>query len=570
MKENNKRIFAGVATLATLAALAMPGAAMAADADGTITIDAGAGNTLAGHSLTAYRLASYTDAKASEDGTTLTSVSGNAVDAATEAWLKSALTASGATIKTGDSAASTLMRLTTSSKTLLTVADKLKDTAATSKVTAVKSNVTATTQSTTLTLPEGYYLIVDSEGVPILVSTTVGQATTMGGATLGRTLVKTNTTKILKEVKASDGSWKHNVAVSNGDTRDFRATFTVPSKLSVDTLTITDIMTGMSLVNGSLTLNTVDSKGAATPITPAADYYTTAVDGSKITITGKHKLMEDYEGKQVRIAYKAKITNASKAAAATNTIQVQQNLVPGITPPTTPPPSDKDTASTYDVRLKKVSAANPSTTLQGAQFRIHNDTADTWYTWTESTKQWSAAASEDKATTFTTDKNGVIDFTNLGMGTGNGRHRSACRGSSGTSSRRIWNRRRRATAGSTPGVGTCLRAWPRMDGRYSMFSSLMAAWSPDGFSFPLHAVRAGHVGAGAGVCVHSAGIFSRKRCSCRHCPKSIRPTPMNQHTIADMKSMTIRAMKFSVTGLFDRDLYCHLLSQPLIIIPRMP
>lgn len=416
MKENNKRIFAGVATLATLAALAMPGAAMAADADGTITIDAGAGNTLAGHSLTAYRLASYTDAKAGEDGTTLTSVSGNAVDAATEAWLKSALTASGATIKTGDSAASTLMRLTTSSKTLLTVADKLKDTAATSKVTAVKSNVTATTQSTTLTLPEGYYLIVDSEGVPILVSTTVGQATTMGGATLGRTLVKTNTTKILKEVKASDGSWKHNVAVSNGDTRDFRATFTVPSKLSVDTLTITDIMTGMSLVNGSLTLNTVDSKGAATPITPAADYYTTAVDGSKITITGKHKLMEDYEGKQVRIAYKTKITNASKAAAATNTIQVQQNLVPGITPPTTPPPSDKDTASTYDVRLKKVSAANPSTTLQGAQFRIHNDTADTWYTWTESTKQWSAAAGEDKATTFTTDKNGVIDFTNLGAG----------------------------------------------------------------------------------------------------------------------------------------------------------
>lgn len=417
MRENNKRIFAGVATLATLAALAMPGAAMAADATGTLTIDAGAGNTLAGHSLTVYRLASYTDAKASSDGKTLTSVSGNAVDAATEAWLKSALDASNVTIKTGDSAASTLMRLTTSSKTLLNVADKLKDTAATSKVTAVKSNVTATTQSTTLNLPEGYYLIVDTEGVPILVSTTVGQATTMGGATLGQTLVKSNTAKILKEVKSVDGSWKHNVAVSNGDTRDFRATFTVPNKLSVDTLTITDTMTGMSLVNGSLTLNTVDSKDAATPITPAADYYTTAVDGNTVTITGKHKLMEDYEGKQIRITYKAKITNASKAAAATNTIKVQQNLVPGITPPTTPPPTDTNTASTYNVQLKKVSAANPNTTLQGAQFRIHNDTADTWYTWTASTKQWSAAASEDKATTFTTDENGLIDFTNLGAGT---------------------------------------------------------------------------------------------------------------------------------------------------------
>lgn len=41
-----------------------------------------------------------------------------------------------------------------------------------------------------------------------------------------------------------------------------------------------------------------------------------------------------------------------------------------------------------------------------------------------------------------------------------------------------------ALPGSTPGVGACLRAWPRMDGRYSMLSSSTARSLPgEVFSF---------------------------------------------------------------------------------------
>ena len=42
--ENKKKFIAGVATMATLAALAAPGVAMASD--GTLTINAGTGSTL--------------------------------------------------------------------------------------------------------------------------------------------------------------------------------------------------------------------------------------------------------------------------------------------------------------------------------------------------------------------------------------------------------------------------------------------------------------------------------------------------------------------------------------------
>lgn len=56
---NMKKISAACATAAALAALCVPGAAFAAD--GTLTLNAGDGSTLAGHSFTVYKLATYND-----------------------------------------------------------------------------------------------------------------------------------------------------------------------------------------------------------------------------------------------------------------------------------------------------------------------------------------------------------------------------------------------------------------------------------------------------------------------------------------------------------------------------
>ena len=196
-----KKISAACATAAALAALCVPGAAFAAD--GTLTLNAGDGSTLAGHSFTVYKLANYNDVV--KDGANVKSVSASSPDAAADAWVKAALNKNGVTYNTseGRNAAEQLLRLQTDSNTLRKVAGTLQSTAVASKVTAVKTNQTSTTGSLNLTLPEGYYLVVDAQGIPILVSTTIGGATRMSnGQVLGSTQIKTNVTKIDKKIQA--------------------------------------------------------------------------------------------------------------------------------------------------------------------------------------------------------------------------------------------------------------------------------------------------------------------------------------------------------------------------------
>ena len=237
---DKRKISAVCATVAALAALCVPGSAAFA-ADGTLALNAGDGSTLAGHSFTVYKVAGYNDVV--KDGANVKSVSASSPDATTDAWVKAALNKNGVTYNTseGRNAAEQLLRLKTNSDTLRKVAGTLQSTAASSKVAAVKTNQTSATGSLNLTLPEGYYLVVDAQGIPILVSTTIGGSVRMSnGQTLGSTQIKTNVTKIDKKIKSVDGTWKDSAAATNGETRDFKATFTVPNKLAVDTITLED------------------------------------------------------------------------------------------------------------------------------------------------------------------------------------------------------------------------------------------------------------------------------------------------------------------------------------------
>ena len=131
-----KKISAACATAAALAALCVPGAAFAAD--GTLTLNAGDGSTLAGHSFAVYKLANYNDVV--KDGANVKSVSASSPDAAADAWVKAALNKNGVTYNTseGRNAAEQLLRLQTDSNTLRKVAGTLQSTAAASKVTAVR------------------------------------------------------------------------------------------------------------------------------------------------------------------------------------------------------------------------------------------------------------------------------------------------------------------------------------------------------------------------------------------------------------------------------------------------
>ncbi|RGJ09606.1 LPXTG cell wall anchor domain-containing protein [Bifidobacterium pseudocatenulatum] len=419
-----KKISAACATAAALAALCVPGAAFAAD--GTLTLNAGDGSTLAGHSFTVYKLANYNDVV--KDGANVKSVSASSPDAAADAWVKAALNKNGVTYNTseGRNAAEQLLRLQTDSNTLRKVAGTLQSTAAASKVTAVKTNQTSTTGSLNLTLPEGYYLVVDAQGIPILVSTTIGGATRMSnGQVLGSTQIKTNVTKIDKKIKSVDGTWKDSAAATNGEIRDFKAAFTVPNKLAVDTITLEDHMTGITYIDGSFHASVdgtdiTDQFGAIGKDKITAAAGKTQTDGTGFKTTSLQSLVDTYQGKQVTVTYQGKVVNASKANKAINQIILTSNWLPAVIPPDVPTPNpgtDETPVPTYDVNLKKISAADGNRTIQGAKFKIHNDSLNQWYTWDSASNQWTFGTDESKATEFSTDAQGVINFTRLGAGT---------------------------------------------------------------------------------------------------------------------------------------------------------
>ena len=411
-----KKISAACATAAALAALCVPGSAFAAD--GTLALNAGDGSTLAGHSFTVYKVANYNDVV--KDGANVKSVSASSPDATTDAWVKAALNKNGVTYNTseGRNAAEQLLRLKTDSDTLRKVAGTLQSTAASSKVAAVKTNQTSVTGSLNLTLPEGYYLVVDAQGIPILVSTTIGGSVRMSnGQTLGSTQIKTNVTKIDKKIKSVDGTWKDSAAATNGETRDFKATFTVPNKLAVDTITLEDHMTGIVYVDGSFHATTSSGTDVTNQFGTIGKDKVGNSDGTGFKVTSLQSLVDTYQGKQVTVTYRAKVVNAARANAAANTITVTSNWLPNITPPPATPPEDKVIVKTFDVNLKKISAADGTKTIQGAKFKLHNDTTNQWYTWNTASNQWTFTSDETKATEFATNASGVINLTRLGAGT---------------------------------------------------------------------------------------------------------------------------------------------------------
>lgn len=423
---DKRKISAVCATVAALAALCVPGSAAFA-ADGTLALNAGDGSTLAGHSFTVYKLANYTDVV--KDGANVKSVSAKHPDQATGDWIAAALKTNGVnySVDAGQNAAEQLLRLKTDTDTLRKVAGTLQSTAASSKVAAVKTNQTSVTGSLNLTLPEGYYLVVDAQGIPILVSTTIGGATRMSnGQTLGSTQIKTNVTKIDKKIKSVNGTWKDSAAATNGETRDFKATFTVPNKLAVDTITLEDHMTGIVYVDGSFHATTSSGTDITNQFgTIGKDKITAAAgktqtDGTGFKTTSLQSLVDTYQGKQVTVTYQGKVVNASKANQGLNQILITSNWLPNVVPPDVPTPgpgTDETPVPTYDVNLKKISAADGNKVIQGAKFKLHNDSLNQWYVWNTSSNQWTFTTDESKATEFSTNASGVINFTRLGAGT---------------------------------------------------------------------------------------------------------------------------------------------------------
>lgn len=456
------------ATASMLAGLAWPPSAMAADT--TITLQGADGASLAGHTFNVYQIGTYTGVVLKGN-----QISSLGIQGTTEsnAWADDAITiANGYDKDTSDDitkvggydAAGSIaaIDMAKQAKQLSNIQAALN--ASSRKPATVTGGADLTTQDATLniTVPkEGLYYITDSAGSPIIIGTKSGAGTAMSGApgrTLGVAVIKSKSVTTDKKVVvdrdgrqvSKQGDAADPVAVTVGDTVTHTIDVTVPN--TAVKFKLADAPAGQEYVKGSLK---VALSGTATDVTadtviydgvtqhgakalpgdatlkkedrtPADPDITVPAGGWALNAT---KLITTQGGKKITITYQSVVTKATAEKPSENSVSGTAIFKDGAHY-TVVTNGDKVDLKSYDFTLKKVSAADVNTLVDGAEFQIQR--GDKYLKLDTTTGEWSEAADQASATTFTTgDSNndgkvdhkdnaaqkGLIAFKGLGYGT---------------------------------------------------------------------------------------------------------------------------------------------------------
>ena len=456
------------ATASMLAGLALAPSAMAADT--TITLQGADGASLAGHTFNVYQIGTYTGVVLKGN-----QISSLGIQGTTEsnAWADDAITiANGYDKDTSDDitkvggydAAGSIaaIDMAKQAKQLSNIQAALN--ASSRKPATVTGGADLTTQDATLniTVPkEGLYYITDSAGSPIIIGTKSGAGTAMSGApgrTLGVAVIKSKSVTTDKKVVvdrdgrqvSKQGDAADPVAVTVGDTVTHTIDVTVPN--TAVKFELADAPAGQEYVKGSLK---VALSGTATDVTadtviydgetqhgakalpgdttlkkedgtPADPDITVPAGGWALDAT---KLITTQGGKKITITYQSVVTKATAEKPSENSVSGTAIFKDGAHY-TVVTNGDKVDLNSYDFTLKKVSAADVNTLVDGAEFQIQR--GDKYLKLDTTTGKWSEAADQASATTFTTgDSNndgkvndrddaaqkGLIAFKGLGYGT---------------------------------------------------------------------------------------------------------------------------------------------------------
>lgn len=383
MKNRNLALTAGILACA---ALMLPASATAAPSDMTqLTVT---GN-VAGHKLTAYKLGVFDNVTI--DGT-VAEATVSSVDDTTRRAIEAAARTAGITIASGQDPLDAVAR-----------ADAAKTHAfvnALSKTSSLKPAATVTGSGSTASLQvsEGWYLITDSMGLPMLVGTTIKSgsqtATSLGDTPLGRLVVKNTSVSVDKKVNDED-----NDSVSVGSTVTYTVTATLPAREHLTSYQFRDTLTG-GRYTGAVTA-TID--GGTVSVTPRFDSGKTSFT---IDLTN---VLRDTET-TIELTYRAVTTaeTTTNDAVVSGVDRYGDALTPG---------KDTSTVTTHDFTVTKVSSLNADTRLDGARFKIRR-TNGGWLKYDTSTRMWSDAANEQDASTFTTGTagDGTVEFPGLGTG----------------------------------------------------------------------------------------------------------------------------------------------------------
>lgn len=391
------------------ASLAAP--AQAAQTGITISAPVGGSNTLAGHSFTAYRIGGYTDVIKANGRVASLDVA-TADQGATKAWLAAALRKAGLTAKAGCDEACTIAG-ETDAATLRRVADLLA--ASASKPTATAAGATSEKRSTTLNVPDGYYLVTDTnkDTLPMIVGTKV-DGKDLSTGTLGQLTVKTRTFTLDKTLVHADGSESKTGSVRVGDTATYHIAFTMPYMVGADaSVRIVDQMTGQTFKD--MTDATIDGRDVTDQVgvvkAHAGGLTAIPAKSSGLPATTLHAGSVGFNldrlataangGKRVVITVRATITSTADnhhIEAPTGHV-AWKDLSTG-TVYTPDPPTSRADVYTGDLKVTKTSTADRTARIPDAGFKIRDKGTGKWLSWSAS--GWSDAADEAHATEFRT------------------------------------------------------------------------------------------------------------------------------------------------------------------------
>lgn len=429
---NVKRLAAMCAAAASLSTFGLAGSAMAVETPTTsdagtasITLKAAQGNTLAAHTFDFYRLGSYGDITTGTTGSDVKSLTVSKLDDASDKWIAAANGKAGITDLQGFDAAGDLAHVGKDGEPTGTVQGRLREaakqlaaSASASKIQAVKTVAGEGTTMTVAGLPDGLYLIVDSDGVPMIVGTPIQGTKTLNGVTLGDLTVKSKTTKIDKTVSkdrnhkgtfidSKAGDTEDSASFTVGETVDFKYVFTLPNMQAATQTVVKDTMSGLTLAGDPAF--SIDGK-AVTPTVAKGE------NGDGFTATFDQAFIKANSAKKVTVTYKAVVANAKRAAQASNTAAISTTFYDGtVASKTTVDSNDTATVSAYDVNIKKTNFKGDQA-LQGAGFKIQNKDTGKWMKQDPKTDSWSYVDTQGEASQFTTGPNGQLNIAGLGAG----------------------------------------------------------------------------------------------------------------------------------------------------------
>lgn len=448
-----KRLAAACAAAATLmgcgfatTAMAAPDTVNDATTNTAITLNAAEGNTLNDHTFTFYRLGSYGDIIGNSDRD-VSSLTVLKIDDATDQWIAAANRTAGVHDYQGYDAVGDLAHVANTENPQNDLTDnhhnntanadpadsgngvqkilrKAAKALAGSVPAAVRPAATVTGRGTTQTttpLANGLYLVVDSNGSPMIVGTPIQGTKTLNGVTLGTLTIKAKTVNVDKKAAQDrehannlvDGPTADNPASWRvGDTVDFQFETTLPNKQNAYSHKVVDVMHGMTLFGSP----SVRLKTDGTDITRAAGVTVTpGANSNGFTVEFSQDALKAYSAKRVVVTYKALITSAKRGDQASNTATASTRFYDGgdVNPNDPPTAVDKTIVAAYDLNLVKTNW-DGTRKLAGAGFRIRNVDTGKWMT-LASNGQWS----DDQTgvgTEFKTGADGRVNFAGLGAG----------------------------------------------------------------------------------------------------------------------------------------------------------